>query len=502
MSYRRRLIAALSQNRQFIEGYCQPGTQTYYLHIRQYTDEGAGDMTRFYSITPDANGYWRWYVPQGKTVASLTSAFSMYSQANSEALVTVNLSHINPVISFYASFGTFNDPQCWPCTNLKSVKGMRVANDNSIISSCFVNTFYGCTSLEYVDVRGWKNASTRAVAMNYVFRECNSLTTIDGQDEWGFRVGNAYAMFRGCQNIEELDFSNFRGGGTVNDYWFYDCQKLKKIKSWGSLHFNCTNFRYHYANCYALEEIDLSVLSGDTPTNFSNAFNGCQKLEEIDLTPFGTCAVTSVSATFANCTNLKKVIGLNKIDVTNCGSFVSMCAYSRNLEDFDIHTWKPTTSTNFQSCFRECYALKINASTVWDVSGATATRVDYMYGSGSLANQNAWATATGRTPWEDFTHLSVPIVPNGITSNNYTTYHYGNDVVSTCGNISASLNFNYGTLDLASAILVLQRLQDVTGYGGATLTLSASTRAIVAADATAMALRNNAVDNLGWTITI
>lgn len=493
-------MGVIATQRQYIEGYCQPGTQTFYLNIQRFVGETTDDQSRFYSITPDANGYWRWYVPQGKKVLSLRHACSRYSQANSDTLVSIDFSHIDPVISFEYTFGYYSGYE-YPCTNLKSVKGMRIVSDNSMSNDCFNGTFYGCSSLEYVDVHGWKN-TTRATTIAYLFRDCTSLTTLDGQDEWALNLTTSSAWFRNCQNIEELDFSNFTGGTAFNNYWFYNCYKLKRIKSWGNLHFSATTMQNNFNNCYALEEIDLSVISGSTPTSFAGAFNNCTSLEEIDLSSLGTCQVTNMQTAFSLCDKLKSVFGLDKLDVTNCTSFVSMCAYSKYLEDFDIHTWKPTVATLFNGCFRECYALKLNASTVWDVSGATATSVDYMYASGSIANQNAWAAESGRTPWADFTHLSIPTVDNGATTTNFAQYHYGNDVVSTCGNISESLSFSSTTLDLPSAILILQHLQDVTGYGGETLTFSTATRALIAADATAMSLVQNARDNLGWTITI
>jgi hypothetical protein len=497
--FRRHLMGTIATQRQYIEGYCQPGTQTYYLHIIQFTDEANYDNTRYYSVTPDANGYWRWYVPQGKKIKSLVGVCSRYSQANSDALVSIDFSHIDPVIEFTYAFGIYQST-FFACTNLKSVNGMRIVNDNTLGSSCFTNCFYGCTKLEYVDVHGWKN-TTKASHMNYCFRDCYSLTTLDGQDEWALRPQNAYMIFRNCQNIEEVDFSNFVGGNSTSDYLFANCQKLKRIK-WGNLHFTSTSFSNEFYNCESLEAIDLSVFSGSTPAVFTNAFSNCSSLKEIDLTPLGTCSVSAMGNAFNQCNKLKKVIGLNKLDVTNCTSFSAMCSMSKYLEDFDIHTWQPTgPSVNFASSFRECYALKLNASTIWDVSGATASRCEYMYASDSLSNLQDWEAETGRTAWGDFTHLSVPNVPyDAINSGNYSTYHYGNDVISTCGNIEKSLNFAYGNLDLASAILILQHLQDVTSYGGQTLSFSTSTSALVRADTMAMNLVAQAQAN-GWTIT-
>lgn len=66
--------------------------------------------------------------------------------------------------------------------------------------------------------------------------------------------------------------------------------------------------------------------------------------------------------------------------------------------------------------------------------------------------------------------------------------------------IESSMSFSLSPLTLQSAINILNALQDVTSYGGATLTFSSSTSVLVQADTDAMNLVAQA-QSLGWTIT-
>lgn len=69
-----------------------------------------------------------------------------------------------------------------------------------------------------------------------------------------------------------------------------------------------------------------------------------------------------------------------------------------------------------------------------------------------------------------------------------------------CDFIEHSVNLSDSPLTLQSAINVLNALQDVTSYGGATLTFSSTTKGYINNDQDALALVYQAQSN-GWTVT-
>ena len=124
-------------------------------------------------------------------------------------------------------------------------------------------------------------------------------------------VTNMGGLFRSCQNLIKIKFSNFDTQNVEDmSYMFAYCKKL-------------TDFFY------------LSKFKTSKVTNFSRIFNSLP-LKSIDLSFMDTKNAIDMSGMFANCTNLEN-INLNKLDTKNCQSMESMFRGCQQLKNIKIY---------------------------------------------------------------------------------------------------------------------------------------------------------------------
>lgn len=469
--FRRHIIAKLAQQ-EYIEGYCVVGTTSY-----SFSPTITGGSYDTITVYPDANGYWRWNVPKNYPISGMLACFTHISQEESDKLVSIKFhwdltkgGNMSATYLFGSNYSTTSVYQN-KCTNLKKVEGLQFKTSN------ISYMFYGCTSLEEVHITNIIQTTSTFYAQ-HTFSNCTNLKHIYGLENTTFTNMNAYYTFYYCESLEELNLGNW-DMVRVQRFAAY-CYKLKYVNRGGST-INIASdeyINYMFGYCYELEDID-GLLSSANCSIYCSYINGI----------------------FMQCYKLKSA-DLSGVTVQSNSTFNSMFYQCRNLEDVVMPDFSALdgVSVNLTSMFRECFSVKLNANTCPDFSNIIANRADYVFSHNSTANRKNWEAETGKTAFINMTHISIPTIPNGIIVSGFCQYAtYATDVIG-CGDISESMSFANNPFNLASAILILQHLQDVTSYGGKTITFSASTSALIQADTTAMNLVAQAQTN-GWTIT-
>ena len=131
---------------------------------------------------------------------------------------------------------------------------------------------------KYTDLTGiLKYSDTENVTnMEYMFQNCNKLTTIPLLDT--SKVTNMKNMFTtsGLTTIPLLDTSKV----TNMYYMFYNCLKLTTIPTLDTS--NVTDMNGMFANCSRLTSV--GQLDASKCTYFDNMFSNCSKLEQIHMT--------------------------------------------------------------------------------------------------------------------------------------------------------------------------------------------------------------------------
>ena len=204
------------------------------------------------------------------------------------------LSENNTVLTFYydtekeqrngMSVGPFENvsEQGWEnyCTSItKVIFDESFAYCTELTSTAY--WFYGCNHL--TEIVGINNLKTDNVTnMEWMFRSCSALTSLDVSGFTTDNVTNMYLMFDGCSSLTDLDVSNFKTS-------------------------NVTNMGQMFQACYELTSLDLSHFNTANVTNMGGMFNSDALLTTLDLSTFNTSKVTEMSGMFLECPSLTTI---------------------------------------------------------------------------------------------------------------------------------------------------------------------------------------------------
>ena len=148
-----------------------------------------------------------------------------------------------------------------------------------------LNDFFGgCSGLE--KITGLDNLNTANVTdMEYMFRECKNLSSLDLSKFNTANVMLMNSMFSGCNNLSSLTLSKSFNTASVLD------------------------MASMFSDCYNLSSLDLSNFKTKNVRSMDNMFYGCSALQTIYVSyNFVTKKVNSGADMFKGCTKLKGFI--------------------------------------------------------------------------------------------------------------------------------------------------------------------------------------------------
>ena len=102
-----------------------------------------------------------------------------------------------------------------------------------------------------------------------------------------------------------------------------------------------------------LSDIDVSELN-----DLSSIFDGL-KIEVVDISGWDTSNVTTMAYMFAECEDIKKIIGIENLDVSKLQSANAMFYGCQNLVELDLTNWNPILLNSAWNMFSYCSNLKI-----------------------------------------------------------------------------------------------------------------------------------------------
>lgn len=241
------------------------------------------------------------------------------------------------------------------CSNLKEIVGLE--NLNTAFVSSMEGMFYGCSSLERLDLSSF---DTRNVSNMWgLFDGCSSLTSLDLRNFNTRNVVNMGQMFTGCSSLESLDLSNF------------DTKHVSNAQGMSGM----------FGGCTSLKSLNLSSFNTDNVENFSMMFNNCSSLTSLDLSSFNTenaYAASGLYGMFRGCSSLKSLdlSGFKTNNVTNMGLMFYGCDSLSTIYVGD--GWNTEKVKDGNDMFRYCINLVGGAGTeyCWDYSGIDYAHVD------------------------------------------------------------------------------------------------------------------------------
>ena len=181
------------------------------------------------------------------------------------------LSDGNTVLTFYYD-------------NQKAARGGIDINNAYVNGDTHSKSPYGSATTAVIDA---SFADYRPTSTAHWFECCSSLTSISGMENIKTdNVTNMEYMFRGCQSLTSLDVTGFNTQ-------------------------NVTNMSLMFIDCCSLTSLDLSSFNTQNVTDMSYMFYLCSGLTSLDLSGFNTQNVTNMSEMFCICSGLKTILAGN-----------------------------------------------------------------------------------------------------------------------------------------------------------------------------------------------
>ena len=102
-----------------------------------------------------------------------------------------------------------------------------------------------------------------------------------------------------------------------------------------------------------LSDIDVSELD-----DLSGIFEILNNLEVVDISGWDTSNVIYMNDMFLECENIKKIIGIENLDVSKLENATSMFSHCEKLVELDLTNWNPILLKNAWNMFSCCSNLK------------------------------------------------------------------------------------------------------------------------------------------------
>lgn len=211
------------------------------------------------------------------------------------------------------------------CTKLTEVKNITSWNTKNVEDMEFL--FRDCPSLTTLDLSGWNTAKVKI--LYGTFYNCSGLTSLDVSSWDTSAAKNIGDTFYGCSGLTSLDVSNWNiDKATQMHYIFYNCSSLTSldVSSWDTG--KVSNMRNLFRDCNKLTAIDVSSWNTESAKDMFCMFYGCGNLTALDLSSWNTAGVTDMSHMFFSCGSLVSVYagsGWNTDNVSSSGKMFEQC---------------------------------------------------------------------------------------------------------------------------------------------------------------------------------
>ncbi len=203
--------------------------------------------------------------------------------------------------------------------------------DTSNLTS-IAHMFDGCENLKELDVSNFDTSKVKS-GMNYVFADCKNLKKLDLSSWDVSKTGSMYGMFTGCSSLTELDLSNWN---------------TSKVVTMTGMFQGCTK----------LEKLDLSMFNTSSLESMGGMFSGCSSLTTLNLSSFDTSKVKYMNGMFHDCTNLREINFGEKFDTSKVTTMHSMFTGCSSLTELDLRDFDTSSVTSMQYMFCWCSNLK------------------------------------------------------------------------------------------------------------------------------------------------
>ena len=160
-------------------------------------------------------------------------------------------------------------------------------------------------------------------------------------------------MFKGCRGLTSLDLSNFNTS-------------------------NVTSMTQMFISCRGLTSLDLRNFNTSNVTSMDDMFRYCNSLTSLNVSNFDTSNVTSMGQMFQNCNGLKS-LDLSNFDTSKVIGMMLMFDNCSNLTSLNLSGWDTSKVTDMGGMFQNCSGLKSLDLSGWNTSSVTDMSMSSMF---------------------------------------------------------------------------------------------------------------------------
>ena len=200
--------------------------------------------------------------------------------------------------------------------DLSNIDSIEFSNFESANILQMASMFYGCSGLTELNLEGVNTGNV--IDLSHIFDGCSSLISLN-LDNWDLRkVNNMDSMFSRCSSLTtlNLNFEYNTESLTIMTHIFRECNSLQSLDLRKFDTSKVEDFAGLFYNCNALKSIDLSSFITDSVNSFWHIFYGCNSLESLDINHFNVSKVKDMSSCFENCKKLK-TLNLSNFETPN-----------------------------------------------------------------------------------------------------------------------------------------------------------------------------------------
>ena len=315
-------------------------------------------------------------IPEGATVVDVSKSGDntikmWYNEADANGNYDITIGSNNIIYANPSGSNLFSNLTNVTSIDLSNLDTSGIAGMNGMFENDKV-----LTNIVFGDNFNTSNATN----MTAMFRGCNNLTELDLRMFDTSNVKSMYNMFAesGIKNVNLSSFvtHNLDGGGMQR--MFLNCTKLENLDLSSFDTSSITNFEKIFYHCTSLKSLNVSNFNTSNVTNFYDMFNGCSSLKELDVSGFDTSKAVSMGNMFSGCSSLESldVSHFNTSNVKGMQNMFSSLKCSLDLSNFDT-----SNVDNLSRMFMYYKNERLDLSS-FDTSKVTGT--NHMFASSSI----------------------------------------------------------------------------------------------------------------------
>lgn len=167
-------------------------------------------------------------------------------------------------------------------------------------------------------------------------------------------------LFKGFENLEEVDISNLDTSQVRNISWmFYGCKSMTSLDLSGLDLSGVVNYADMFRNCTALKSLILPNTNSSNATNMSCMFCGCSSLEELDLSSLDLAFMVDATSMFMGCCALYKIAMPKRLAFIDGGDASQMFYGCEKLGSLDLSGMEAFGSLKTDNMLVDCSSLRL-----------------------------------------------------------------------------------------------------------------------------------------------